>query len=649
MTNQSIVIRQITTSGRHLAERQSRAAITIQRVFRGSICRTALKIHLAAVLIQSRVRGKQARFAVKLYRCVRKIQAVWRAFAPRQSYLTYIAARKIQAQWRGYNPRQDLINFRAARKIQKAWQCYVLRQGFINFIAARKIQSVWRGYIPRQGFINYTAARKIGFTYYTAARKIQATWRGFVPRQGYINFNAARRIQAMWRGYIPRQGFVNFIAARKIQATWRGYIPRQGFNTFVAARKIQATWRSYIPRQGFLNFLAARRIQNKWRCTKANRDVMMLRRKYIAASLIQSAWRGFVNYSDFVFTLSDIVAAQRIARGFIIRKKYCSIIQSKLDVLKDKSNKAVAIQRIYRGFQERQNYWYTLGCTMQIQSWWRGRRVYHMIQKQVDAIIVLQCFTRCCMARQEYMQRRFVLMLIQTAELERSKKLEILKMKDQQGREDNTVELKRSAAARVIQRFFLQMNREDTADQLVVATKRRKKWRKNLKKEKYSNDVEEALLEDVWIGLLAQSNLDEEPFTRHYTNFGPGSVGEGSLGSQRRRHKLLYKTAQSGNPSSVLKLRPEEIDDASECSQLTSSTMAFAPHPTSSTRMIRKVDAIDMDDDFRLEEAFIDAEICQAKERRHLAGITNTGKKIHKRSGSSKRPQFVFQKKQEHQ
>ena len=106
-----------------------------------------------------------------------------------------------------------------------------------------------------------------------------------------------------------------------------------------------------------------------------------------------------------------------------------------------------------------------------------------------------------------------------------------------------------------------------------------------MKKEKCTDNVEEALLEDVWIGLNPHSNVVEEPFTRHYTNFG---------------------AAKGGNANSF--------------SQITESTIASTPHPTSSLRMTRKVDAIDMDDDFQLEEAFIDAEICHAKQRRYNAG-----------------------------
>jgi len=247
---------------------------------------------------------------------------------------------------------------------------------------------------------------------------------------------------------------------------------------------------------------------------------------------------------------------------------------------------------------------------MQIQSWWRGRVVYRSVQKQMKALLVLQCFARCILARQEYMQRRFVFMLIQTAELERKKKIKTLKIREQQ--EEKMEERQRDAAARVIQRFFLHVKNE--VDQLVLATKQRRKWRKMMRTDKRTDDVEEALLEHVWLDLVTHSNSDEEePFVRHYSNIVDSKVGEGS----RRALSSLRKQYQFANPS---------IDDDAACEFISNA------HTTTPIRIIRKVDAIDMEDDFQLEEAFIDAGIFHAKERRYLAGISKSKKSKNKSS-----------------
>lgn len=619
------------------------AAVAIQRTWRGHHCYNAYKRHTAAVKIQSAWRGLISYIDYHEHLTVRRIQSAWRASVCRRNYKREKAAILIQKSWRGFlfyadymfelsdivvaqkqirvwlakrvaNRRRqekttERLN-RASTSIQTSWRRFWC---FSNFVIALdcsiQIQAQMRGYLQRKDYtckkhavsvietawLNAQAkkltsqmsvirditasSRHLAERESRAAIKLQQVFRGSLCRNALKVYLAAVLIQSHVRGKQARVAVGLYIAVRKIQAVWRGFAPRQSYITYIAARKIQATWRSYLPRQNFITFIAARRIQNSWRCKKANEDVSALRRETNAAILIQSAWRGFVSYTDFVFTLSDIVAAQKIARGYLSRKKYSGAIRSNVDKMNARSNAAVAIQTIFRGFQARQNYWYTLGCTMQIQSWWRGRRVYRRIRKETNAISTLQCFARCCLARQEYMQRRFVFMLIQTAELERSKKAKGLKMKK---RREDTEQPQRDA--HVIQRFSSDAD-PPQGNQLVVATKRRKERREKMKGEKYSDNVEETLLEDVWTGLIGKSELVDEPFTRHYDDF----------------------------------------------SKLTGPAIAVASHPTSSIRMIRKVDAVDMDDDFQLEEAFIDAEICHAKERRQY-----DGKEVYPSSGLSR-------------
>jgi len=658
--------------------KREKSAITIQSAWRGFLVYADYMFEVAdIVVVQKQVRGWLARREANRRRHIERknaattIQKHWRRFVDETEFTLmkyeYQAATtiatywrrfwcfsnfiialdcsiQIQAQMRGHLQKKEFTSQKeAAVVIQSAWRKTHAKQlmnrlsvinkitkmgfekGKIQSEAAIRIQQVFRGSLSR-------AALKV----YLSAVKIQSRVRGAQARVAIKLYLMVRKIQTIWRKHMPHQKYTKYIAARKIQTIFRGQHSRRKYALYIAAcalytaaRKIQTVFRGYVLRKDYVTFIAARCIQNKWRYAKANQEVLVMRGEFLAASLIQNAWRGFVCYTDFVFTLSDIVAAQRIARGYLTRKKYSAIIRSKIVRKKNELNSAILIQRVCRGFQARQNYWYTLGCTMQIQSWWRGRVVYYIIQKQSKALLVLQCFARRCLARQEYMQRRFVSLLIQTAEAERVKKIKALKT--QERIREETEERQRDAAALVIQRFFLYVKHE--VDQLVlVTTKQRKKWRKKMKAEKRPNDVDETLLEDVWSGLAAL--VEEEPFTRHYTNFGPGSVGEDSATRSRvRKQQLLVDNICRQSDSQLAKstLQYDDDDNVSEFSQLTGSTMVYAPHPTtSSARMIKKIDAVDMDDDFQLEEAFIDAEIYHAKERRHLAGNKSKKKEFRK-------------------
>ena len=605
------------------------AATSIQSAWRGLICYIDYHEHLTVRRIQSAWRGHVCRRNYKREKAAILIQCSWRGFLFYADYMFELSdIVVVQKEIRGWlakravdRRRCEVRNF-AATTIQKHWRRVVdenryeitKRQHrasiiiqtnwrrfwcFSNFVIALdcsiQIQAQIRGYIQRKDCLSRKASVGVIETAWLNLQAKKMTSQMSVIHQvansgrevAKIESSAAIKLQQVFRGSLCRNALKIYLATVLIQSRVRGKQARVAVGLHMAVRKIQAVWRAFVPHQSYITYIAARRIQATWRSYFPRQSYITLRKEFNAATSIQSAWRGFVSYTDFVFTVSDIVAAQRFARGYLSRKKYSGIIRSNVSRMKTRVNGAIAIQRIFRGFQARQNYWYTLGCSMQIQSWWRGRRVCRRIQKEANAVSTLQCFARCCLARQEYMQRRFVFMLIQTAEVERSKKVMGLKMKDQR-REDREEHQMDDRAARVIQRFFSDVDHEQSS-QLMVATKRRKEWREKMKKEKYTDGVEETMLEDVWTGLVGKSDFVDEPFTRHYDDF----------------------------------------------SKLAGPAMVISSHPTSSIRMIRKNDAIDMDDDFQLEEAFIDAEICHAKERRYFSG-SDRGKMVYPPLGSSR-------------
>jgi hypothetical protein len=653
------------------AANREKAAITIQCAWRGFVSYADYMFAVADIVaVQKMVRGFLAK---KHY--IRK-----RADARLNAAVT------IQKNWRRFVDETEFVvmkyEYHAARTIQTAWRRFWC---FSNFVIALdcsiQIQAHVRGYLQRKGF---TSRRKSAVAIQRVVRQSMA--RQTVDRlavicdmemasieNGKLEYSAATKIQRIFRGTISRTALKVYLAAVKIQSHVRANQTRVAVKLYLMARKIQKTWRGFNPRRAYVTFVSARRIQNKWRYSKANQFAMELRGEKLAATLIQSAWRGFVCYTDYVFTLSDIVSAQRIARGYLSRKRYGNVIKNNLIRKKEEQNASILIQQACRGYQARQKYWFTLGCTMQIQSWWRGVSAKHEVQRQLDAVSVIQCFTRRCLARQQYLQRKFIFMLINTAEKERSRKLGASL---RQGKsQDSLLEKERQdAAARIIQRFFLRVKFE--VDQLVRAQKRRKKLRKKMMKaKKRPNSGEDSLLEDAWEAAISHTNVDDEPFTRMYTDMGSGSVvgmdnpsidqesiahvetgsinmahpvtaalvdppgsvasstmkgsthGSRSIALQQRRqqedarYRLPPSTIRTDKHSSVVRLHHGYDDDTSVFSQLTGmtgSTMTFA-RPAHHIRVLRKVALNDMEDEFQLEEAFIDAEIFHAKERRQMA------------------------------
>ncbi|KAG7343190.1 IQ calmodulin-binding motif-containing protein [Nitzschia inconspicua] len=661
-------------AARTLEAKRERAAVAIQSHWRGFVTYADYMFAVAdIVVVQKMVRGLLAR----------------RHFKRKRADARLNAAVTIQKNWRRFVDETEFVvmkyEYQAARTIQTCWRRFWC---FSNFIIALdcsiQIQAQVRGYLYRKGFgTQRTAAITLQTAFRTVAAKQTAHKFAIVEQlkkssieMASTEYTAATMIQRIYRGTVSRTALKVYLAAVKIQSQFRASQARVAVRLYLMSRKIQKTWRGYNPRRAFVTFVAARQIQNKWRCAKANQRALVLRGERLAATLIQSAWRGFVCYTDYVFTLSDVVSAQRIARGYLSRKKYSSVIRSNMIRKKEELNAAILIQRTSRGFQARQKYWYTLGCTMQIQSWWRGSVAKNAVKKQLEAVSTLQCFARRCLARQQYLQRKFIYMLINTAEKEKTKKASVARMHGQS--RDHFEQRLRDEAARVIQRFFLRVKYE--VDQLVRAQQRRKKWKKKIiKAKKCPDNVEDSLLEDAWEAAVSCSNLDEEPFTRSYSNMGsgsvihmdtrsiasleheslnhvetgsitmahpvtaavlvdpPGSVASSNLrgsttGSRsqyrRQQEEMRYRlppvTIHTKRPSSVARMhRDGENDDTSVFSQLTGSTMTFAR--PAHVRVVRKVPVSQMEDEFQLEEAFIDAEIFHAKERRQLASTYGRG------------------------
>jgi hypothetical protein len=95
-------------------------------------------------------------------------------------------------------------------------------------------------------------------------------------------------------------------------------------------------------------FIAARLIQCSWRRAQAREETERRLIERNAATTIQSAWRGFVCYTDYIFTIADIITAQRVARKFLARGNYAKMREDH-----GRNVAAVMIQKNYRGHKGR--------------------------------------------------------------------------------------------------------------------------------------------------------------------------------------------------------------------------------------------------------------------------------------------------------
>jgi hypothetical protein len=607
-----------------------------------------------ALVIQTIVRGHIARKSLRAHFAARRIQSAWRGFVSYADYMFSIAdivtVQRIARAWLAKRAANEIYDG-AATVIQKSWRCFIDKTKLsvmkAEHTAAIVIQCQWRRFWC---FSNFIIALDCSI-------RIQAAFRGYRQRRKLEYFNsAANTIQSVYRQYSDKVEIYRLariqdtaehsrdIAEKEgtsaicIQTLWRQKKLRFAYQAFIAARRIQTFWRYRTLHNAYRYYRSAVTIQSNFRAMKAKQDILILRGEVLAATLIQSSWRGFVSYTDYIFTISDIITIQKLVRGFLARQKDGAFVVRKLNEAKKKRRAAIAIQKGSRGFISRQSYWYTLGCTMQIQSWMRGRIVVLRLRYEANirekARLKLQCFARRCFARQEYLQRKFIFMLIQTAEQERSKKIAALVIQEKCHKYLD--EKRRDEAARVIQRFFLMVRRE--VDQLVRAAKRRKHWRKQQTSKNRQVAAEDALLEHAWRNTVNGCNLENNSFLSQKFSVGGFTTSKESEGSrhlcckiqdsQSRRHydkkegdiyretkmkKKRLPPTYSDALSSISGVLEE--DDKTDHSQITASPSTFYRFPSARKKMSSK----DLNDDLKLEQAYMDAEICNAKDRRIAA------------------------------
>ena len=501
-------VQKVVTAGVYCLNEDKNAVCSIVEAFRASKTRYEISLNLSARKIQTIWRGVGPRreMAAALRSLALKhvaatmIQKTWRMIAARYSLKCFIAAKTIQTTWRAYSPRTKymhyLVSKEAAIRIQSAWRsfrCYCLYTLIVDdivivqrvarlYIERRKcllqrsathIQRVFRGKKGRKTFarkwkkyVRERSARNIQRvfrgtqdrikvarvrTVIHAATTIQTYWRGYETRQNYwLSIGSAIDIQSMVRGIAARKSYSRdlrcIVLCQSAVRRWHGRRHlerlRHAKKECESATTVQALWRCYYQRQQYAQYkvakAAATKIQSAWRSFICYSDyiftladivsIQRLARKYIgrmhAATTIQKTWRKYLCYTDYIFTLVDIVTIQRSVRGHIGRKIYATKHEEReqqraLERLRQRS--ATNIQRVYRGSVDRSDAavlrfeYRRKKAAVRIQSLWRAYVVQGIFLYKLTCAIQIQSWTRGLLGRLHYIDSLGSIILAQCA------------------------------------------------------------------------------------------------------------------------------------------------------------------------------------------------------------------------------------------
>lgn len=201
-----------------------------------------------------------------------------------------------------------------------------------RFLAQREaIDRMW-GILEIQCYMRRLKAEATLLAYRSSAVTIQSVFRGSQVRKALEEQNeAAVEIQKIIRGYLACVStFDTVYRIIVIQSHIRGYLVRSKMRRFeekcreYSATKIQQWWRCVSCQQQYQYFivdvLIIQSAFRRWRAQREYKAIMDFRRTE-AAKRIQAAWRGFQSYSDYIFSLVDIIVVQRTARRWLAMRK----------------------------------------------------------------------------------------------------------------------------------------------------------------------------------------------------------------------------------------------------------------------------------------------------------------------------------------
>ncbi|KAL7548853.1 hypothetical protein ACHAWF_012121, partial [Thalassiosira exigua] len=552
---------------RWLAERDLEiavwSAIQIQAAFRGWFARDSLEDnHYCATQIQRVVRGYLATMHVfeDLYSItvVQSVVRMHQAINVAVDRLSSIIA--IQSWWRGVKARDRIEEMEyGAVAIQAHWRRYLAQMSYqFDVIDVIIVQSVVRRWRTRRHLAT------LRLQCWSRVLAAQTRYREKLAIQTLVmRHMAATQIQARWRSH----------------SAWRGCRARGTYELERSAVKIQSCWRSYSAQVHMLvSIVNVIVIQSIWRRRAAiklyrpllHRIKLAKERKRVqAATTIQSAWRGFVVYSEYLI------------------KRY-------------ENKAATTIQAYWRGFWQATSYSIQYCEVVKIQAFVRGHQERSWQSFQNECATIIQASSRRFLTRKECHNECMVSILIAAAANSLRMRNAARRLQEWWG--ELLWKKKEKQAALVIERFFIYVKKE--VEKEVRALKKKKKDRRRRRKMKQSDEY---ILERAWLGVEADSVAPPPAVPPRVVPRNPASaMGDGAV---TKAYTKPDRFRTRGTIQAV------EDDVQSEVSGLTDLDFGHRPGGggVRSRSRSKKGPRREHDEDASLEEAFRDSEAQMAQ------------------------------------
>ena len=381
--------------------------ITVQSIVRKWSAVRKLQHAVAdIIMVQSVVRTWSAVRKLRHEQSVLTIQCATRQLFARKELLemkwvhhtTNIAAIKIQAAFLGYRDRMDYLLMIS--------DCITMQCAIRTMLAKKRLDEL-RQYAAattiRAVYLNYTTRKKM--KQYSAASKIRAVYLGYMDRTNYI-FTVADiiTIQKVIRGFQTRVAFSTIRrSVIKIQAVVRMYQFHQAREK--AVTMIQTAYRGFVDYENYVVHLASA-IQ----CQASIRQFLsrVERTKRVdSITKIQACWRSYQAQTEYACISVSAMDIQTAFRRYLVERRleetYVQrVMIEAVNVMVEQCNASTVIQNWWRNnliMKETK----TTAATV-IQSCFRTYRAEMQFLYELISIIRLQAFARGYFARRQLRQ-----------------------------------------------------------------------------------------------------------------------------------------------------------------------------------------------------------------------------------------------------
>ena len=561
----------------------------------------------AAVPIQSGIRryfGQKV--AVDRMWAIIELQSYfrrWRCCAFLLAHVT--SATVITAAFRGWKSR-DIID-------EKQYCAIEIQRTFRGYLAACKVYDDIYRVVVIQSCLRRLIGQKKCTHRLQCIVMIQSCYRSFQSKQLIEKYHtSATTIQSLYRSYSAQLHFqfdvVDIIIVQSLVRRRGGQKRAHQMENDLrheSATKIQGSWRGFQAYTDFIFSIAdILVVQRTLRRRLATRQVQSMREAK-AVTVIQSNWRRYNVQMSVLYKLVHIIIVQSV-----IRRHQASIKTKLLRVtMWSEETASVKIQAAWRKFWQYSHYLILQYEIVRVQALFRGHSSRKAARLQLGCAIIIQSSIRKLLAMKRIDEHKVSMILVNVASV--GMREYIASRKIIRGWRYYELLRRRRLAARKIEKFFLRVKEE------VDREVRRQERKKASKKKRQKKENDEKLLERVWLNTVVE---DVRPAQDQKTNRSKSLPRGGTDRVEDTRWRRVHEYDNgygnvatnrdpNGPPTSTVSIR--HADDISELSA-PSVFNRQASVPSRYTTLSRK----EMSDDLSLEEAWIDTEIHQVKERR---------------------------------